>query len=137
MESYLFFYLTNIVIIANLLLDKRWLRFFLLYIIIGGNFIYFCKRKQFLISLKKNYGLNETMSDIGNILFHIIIPLYLFSFVKGRLTLNDWFNGIKLIVLYGIIINTKAYYYTQRDKFILCGFIMWTIISIIFNNFKL
>tara|TARA_Y100000389_G_scaffold19205_1_gene16654 strand:- start:1187 stop:1609 length:423 start_codon:yes stop_codon:yes gene_type:complete len=128
--------LTIITIIVNILYKIRWLQYLLIYIIIGGNYIHIAKKQKFRNKLdyiigKRKY--NGIIHESLNILLHLIIPCILLYGLKEKMNYLDWLKGLIFISLYGIIIDVKKYYFTDKKRFILSSILLWTLIYNIIN----
>ena len=132
------FLLTNIIIVLNIFVNIRWLRYFLIYIMIGGNYIFYIKKEKIInkiINIFNSTKYNLLIYTIVNISTHIILPIILLQSVKGKIEYDDWLNGIICIVLYGSIINIKNYYYISKYRFIMSSIIIWSIIYLFLKTY--
>ena len=130
-------YLTNMTIIANLLVYNTTLRYLLILVIIGGNILYLTNKTIISnrISDKYNVSYNKAHQSlfILNVIFHIIIPLAILRGFSVRMSIDDWIYGAIVLILYCNIVDIEVYYYIKKDYGIPCILVLWTIIYFVFR----
>ena len=63
------FLLTNIIIVLNIFVNIRWLRYFLIYIMIGGNYIFYIKKENILNKIANIFNSTKYISYLIKYIF--------------------------------------------------------------------
>lgn len=140
--NYILLYATLWIILFNLIISNKLLHLMILPLIIFGNYL-LITRYHYLTSF---YKISFTHLLLINILFHILLPIYIirknnltyqFNISDGKKNIMRHFlPTLLLLAIYVLIIPIDKIYFINKTKFLYIVILLYTICCFFLKNSK-